>query len=116
MKFRKLPVSVLIVACVFVLVGAIGFVYHLPDLRTHASEAVWIEATELLAFVAGMFILWGHNWARWLAVAWMAFHVVISFPVFREFLVHLLFLVVIAWILFRPGVGGYFAAASRRDS
>ena len=109
MKFRKLPVSILIVACLYVLVGVVGFVFHLSDLKTHLNEAVWIELTELLAFVAGMFILWGHNWARWLAVAWMAFHVVISFPVLSQFAVHLLFLAVIAWILFRPGMGRYFA-------
>jgi len=104
---------ILIIAALFILVGVIGFIAHLPDLRTHLNEAVWMEVTELLAFVIGMSILWGHNWARWLAVAWMAFHVIISYPVSSEFAIHLLFLAIIAWVLFRPSAGRYFALGSR---
>jgi len=70
-------------------------------------EDVWIEATELLAFVAGVFMLRGHNWARWLALAWIAFHVEISFPVVRQIAIHSLILAVIAWLLFRSRARHY---------
>jgi hypothetical protein len=54
----------------------------------------------------------GQNWARWLAVAWMAFHVILSaFHAVRELAIHSLFLAVIAWILFRPEGARYFRGA-----
>ena len=57
-------------------------------------------------------MLRGQNWARWLAVAWMAFHVAISvFHPLRELAIHVVFLVLIAWILFRPGATRYFRKA-----
>ena len=37
-----------------------------------------MELTELLAMVSGAFMLRGHNWARWLALAWIIFHVILS--------------------------------------
>jgi len=55
-------------------------------------------------------MLQGHNWARWLALAWMAFHVAIRFPVLRQIGIHSLFLAVIAWLLFQPEAGQYFAS------
>ena len=44
--------------------------------------------TELVGLLAGIFMLRGHNWARWLAVAWMAFHVAISFPEISKLAIH----------------------------
>jgi hypothetical protein len=50
----------------------------------------------------------GRNWARWLALVWMAFHVAISFPVLRQVVIHSILLALIAWILFRPDARRYF--------
>lgn len=108
MNSNKRPISVLLVACAYLAVGSIGFVAHFPKLSALHSDDVWIELTELLAIVAGVFLLCGHNWTRWLALAWMAFHVVISFPAPVPIAVHSLFFVVIAWALFRPAAGRYF--------
>jgi hypothetical protein len=110
MNLGKRPVSVLILSCLYIAVGTIGFAYHFPGPTAFHYEDVWIELTELLAFVAGVFMLQGHNWARWLALAWMAFHVAISFPVLRQIGIHSLFLAVIAWLLFQPKAGQYFAS------
>jgi hypothetical protein len=75
-------------------------------------DAVWIELTELVGILCGAFMLRGHNWARWLALAWIAFHVVLSaFHAIPELLVHGLFCAVIAWILFRPEASRYFRGA-----
>ena len=105
---NKRPISVVIVACLYIAVGALGFAFHFRESLAHPHEGVWIELTELLALLCGIFLLRGHNWARWLAVAWMAFHVVLSVSHLREFAIHCVLLAVIAWLLFRAEAGRYF--------
>jgi hypothetical protein len=73
-----------------------------PELIAFKDYAVWIELTELLAILAGAFMLLDYNWARWLALAWMAFHVAISFPVLHQMAVHSIIFAMIAWLLLRP--------------
>lgn len=114
MNLGQRPLSILVVSCLYIAVGTIGFAYHFPRSLRFGYGDVWIEATEFLALVAGVLMLRGHNWARWLAIAWMAFHVAISFPVVRQVAVHSLFLVVIAWLLFQPCAGRYFANKSKQ--
>ena len=105
----KRPVSVTILACVYLAVGAIGFAAHFRELVTWQQDAVWVELTELAAILCGALLLRGQNWARWLTLAWIAFHVVLSmFHPLRELAIHGLFFAVIAWILFRSESGRYF--------
>jgi hypothetical protein len=54
-----------------------------------------------------------HNWARWLALAWIAVHVAISIPVVRQIAIHSLFLAVIVWFLFLARAGQYFASKGK---
>lgn len=108
---KKRPISVTIIAALYLLVGTAGFVGHLiPILKSRAlhSDDAMVEITELTAIVCGLFLLRGHNWARWLAVAWMAFHVALSYGSLQKIVVHSLFLVVIAYFLFRPDARTYF--------
>ena len=109
MNSTQRPISVLVIAGLYIVVGAIGFVAHLHDLRH--PDGISIEVTELVGLLAGIFMLLGHNWARWLAVAWMAFHVAISFPEISKLAVHSLFLAAIAWLLFRPDARAWFRRA-----
>ena len=112
MNTPRRPVSVTILACVYLVVGAVGFAYHFRELMSLQQDSVWAELTELLAIVSGAFMLRGHDWARWLALAWIVFHVVLSaFHSSREFAIHGLFCAVIAWILFRPQATRYFRSA-----
>jgi hypothetical protein len=112
MNANKRPISVTILACVYLAVGAIGFAYHFRELLSLQQDIVWAEFTELLAIISGVFMLRGHNWARWLALAWIVFHVVLSaFHSSREFAIHGLFCAVIAWILFRAQAARYFRSA-----
>jgi hypothetical protein len=91
------------------LVGAVGFAFHFHELLAAQRNAVLVEITELLAMISGAFLLRRQNWARWLALAWIAFHVVLSaFHPVRELVAHFLFFVVIAWVLFRPVAARYF--------
>jgi hypothetical protein len=98
---------VAIIASLLVVVGAVGFVAHARD----GGKDLWsILATELVALIAGVFLLRGANWARWLAMVWMAFHVAISFRAPRQLIVHGAFLVVFAVCLFYPGANAYFTS------
>ena len=109
----KRPVSILVLACLYIAVGAIGFVFHFRELLERHSDAVSIELTELLALVAGIFLLRRQNWARWLALAWIVFHVGLSMMhPDRSLVVHCALCAVIAWILFRPPAGQWFRKAS----
>jgi hypothetical protein len=115
MKGEKIPVSVIAIACLYLAVGAIGFVFHFKEFRS--QDGVWIELTEFLAVVCGIFMLRGENWARWLAIAWMSFHVALSaFGALRDLIVHGLFLAAIAWLLFRPEAARHFRGARRNAS
>jgi hypothetical protein len=107
---KKIPFSVAGVACLYLVVGISGFVFHFRDLR--APDGLSIELTELVAIVCGVFLLRAQNWARWLAVAWIAFHVVISMGVMRELVVHALICAAIVWLLFRADATQYFRATT----
>lgn len=106
------PLSVTILACVYIGVGTIGFVYHFSEFlarKTFHYDILLIEAVEIIAIVGGAFMLRGQNWARWVALGWIAFHVIVSaFHPVREFAIHLLFCAAIAWLLFRPNAARYF--------
>ena len=115
MNGNKRPLSVTILAAVYIAVGIIGFGYHFAEFRARDAfqyDAVLVELTEFLAIVCGAFMLRGSNWARWAALAWMAFHVMLSaFHAWFELAVHGFFLAVIAWVLFRPDAVRYFRGA-----
>jgi hypothetical protein len=66
---NKRPLSVIIIACVYIATGVIGVVYHLTEFKTQHPfqyDVVLIELVSLAAIIAGVFMLRGHNWARWL--------------------------------------------------
>jgi hypothetical protein len=106
------PLSVTVLAWLFIAMGGIGFVLHFPGLRAgeiFRYDGLWIELVQLSAIVAGIWMLRARNWARWLALAWMALHVALSvFHPWSQLAIHTLFLGVIAYILFRPAAARYF--------
>ena len=103
---KRIPVPVILIACLYFAVGIGGFVAHFSD--RGAPDWIWVEVTEFLAIVCGVFLLRAHNWARWLAGAWMAFHVVLSFGELPQLAIHSLFLVLIVWCLFRADSSRFF--------
>ena len=115
MNSVRRPIGVLVVSVLYVAVGATAFVVNFPKLMALQPDSIWIELTELLAVIAGVFLFRGQNWARWLAVAWMAFHVAISFPAVRLVAVHSILFALIAWVLFRADSRRFFSAANRND-
>ena len=78
---NKRPLSVTIISVVYILTGVISSAFHLTEFKPQHSfpyDIVLVELVGLIAVVSGVFMLRGRNWARWLAIAWMAFHVVLS--------------------------------------
>lgn len=106
---------VTIIGWIFILAGTVGFVYHLNELNTRdlfANDAVWLEFVRLLAIVGGILTLYGRNLGRWLLIAWMAYHVVLSyFHPLSELLVHVIVLVAVAYGLFRRKSDTFFSRA-----
>jgi hypothetical protein len=117
MRIRRPPLSVLVIALLYLAVGIAGFMYRFRTLLAWQQGSVWAESTELLAVIIGIFLLRGRNWARWLAVAWMAFHVVLSaFHSYAQASVHLAFLALIVWALFEREAGRYFRKAEKSQA
>ena len=109
---NKRPLTVTIIGLLLAVVGLAGFAFHLYEIKPqHALEGgnIWIFVVEVVAIVAGVFVLRGNNWARWLAVGWIAFHVAFSFlNSLRQVAVHSLILLLFACLLFRPEANAYF--------
>jgi len=110
MSNRKCPIEVLAVAWLYILVGTLGLVRHFPRALVFHWDDIWILLTELLAVIAGVFMLRGNNWARWLAIAWILFHVAISWPVVRQLVVHSVITILIVALLFRRDARQYFTS------
>ncbi len=115
---KKRPLSVAVIGCLYVAAGAIGLAYHLSGLnsqRPFQYDILWVSLVRLIAIVCGVYILLGRNWARWLALAWIAYHVILSgFHTWFEFAVHSLLCAVFAFFLFRPRAAGYFRVQTER--
>ncbi len=112
---RTRPVAVTIIGVLFVVAGAVGLIYHFSEFQAHpphAYELVWIPLVRAIAIVCGVYILRGHNWARWLALGWMGYHVVLSaFHAALQVAIHAVFLAALAYFLFRPRATRYFRGA-----
>ncbi len=55
------------------------------------------------------------NWARWLALAWIAYHVILSaFHTLSQLAIHCLLCAILANFLFRPTATRYFRGARGR--
>lgn len=103
------PLSVTLIACLYILTGAIGGARHILEQGTFQYDIVWIELVSVIAIVCGVYMLRSHNWARWLALAWIAFHVVLSaFHSMSQLAIHSLLCAVFAYFLFRPTATRYF--------
>jgi hypothetical protein len=116
---KKCPLPVLLISILYLATGAIGLVSHLTQFKPQPSfdsSIVWISLVSLVAIVSGAFILRAANWARWLAMAWIVFHVVLSaFHSRSELFVHSFLCVAIACLLFNPRANLYFRAPAAQS-
>ena len=113
---RRRPLSITIIGWLFVGAGTIGLAYHATEFKTQRPveyDLIWVCIVRLLAILSGVFLLRGSNWARWLLLVWLAYHVILSaFHSLFELAMHGLLLGVIAYFLFRPQASAYFRGAS----
>jgi hypothetical protein len=112
MSETKRPLTVTGIALLYIAVGTVGFVYHLQEILKNGGfdrYNIWIEVSEVTAIVAGVFMLRRQNWARWLAIAWMAFHVGVGvLHGMRGFATHVVLFILIAWGLLREDAKTWF--------
>jgi len=112
---KKRPLSVTIIGWLFIVAGAIGFVYHASELSSRhpfSFYLVWVCLLRLIAILVGVFLLRGSNMARWLLVMWIGYHVVLSaFQSLSGVVIHGLLLLVIAYFLFRRRVSPFFTTS-----
>lgn len=108
---NKRPLPITIISWLFIAVGLIALTYH----STHPSEDhfIWILFVRFLALLCGVCMLLRQNWARWLAAAWLAYHVYLSVHhAISELIIHALLFAVIVFFLFRSSSNAYFRAAN----
>ena len=110
MKNRPLPV--LIVAILFLIAGLVGFSYHITDFFEPGEKlyvTLAVELLRILAFVCGILLLRANNTGRWLSIAWILLHVLISaFNSTSEMIAHIVLLIFVSILLFLPVSSSYF--------
>jgi hypothetical protein len=115
MKAR--PLSVTIIAWLFMIFGSIALLSGLlPFAGANLTQLIaefkmhWmVHLSRVAQVMSGLFMLRGHNWARWLLVAWVAFHIVVgALHGWIQLLIHVVIFSVILFFLFRPRADEYF--------
>jgi len=116
------PISITVVAWIFIVVGVAGIAADLWPLLTPDSAAQLAKlradgivdismawGTRALAIVGGVNTLRGRNWARWLLAAWMVFHVFIGLlHSVGEAAAHGVIFAPLAYLLFRRSAAAFF--------
>lgn len=102
------PFQVTVLGWLFIVVGIVSTADHLWK----GTLDRWTIPTVLVgvvAVVAGVFLLRGARWARWLLLAWLAFHVAVSaFESLSVALPHAALLLVVGYVLLGPPTSKYF--------
>ena len=106
-----MPIAItLLISCLFIGAGAMGIIYHASELKDVAlPEVSGVLFVRMLAIAGGTFTLRGANWAPWLLLAWIIYHVTLSFfHSNAELIMHFILSVVVAIALFYPKANAYF--------
>ena len=105
---RKRPFEVTFSGWLFVGVGIFATVFQL----SHGTLDRWmivIVLEEFVAIVAGVFLLRGARWARWLALAWIAGHAIaFVFISVSSALPHVALFLVFGYVLLGPPTSQYY--------
>ena len=108
------PFAITVLGWLYIAIGVVGLVHHgSVAIRSFHQEDIWILFTQVVAVVAGIFILRGTNWARWVAVLWIAAHVGLAWlngP--GQALFHAIIFVGITVLLFRADARAFFRPPS----
>jgi hypothetical protein len=106
------PIPVVIVAVLFIIAGCAGLIYHANEYFGQPGfkpEIILAIVIRVLAIVCGWLLIKRVDWARWLALAWLVYHVILSlFHSSAETITHLLFLIGVTILLFLPTSTRFF--------
>jgi hypothetical protein len=115
----KRPLSITVIGWIFIAFGGIALLTSLiPLADSSAVQRIapfefWLTPViQLLALISGVFMLYGFNWARWLLVVWVGYHIILSAlhsPL--ELLVHTLLFAIVLYFAFRSQASAYFRGA-----
>lgn len=109
---RKRPVVVLVIGVLFIAIGLFDIWLGVSPLTSNpahlASDDLLVASVGMIALVGGIYLLKGHNWARWLLAAWMALHVALSITQPYALLGHLVIFGLVLAGLFHPAASTYF--------
>ena len=107
----KRPWEVTFLGLLFIVAGMVGLFYHVRQEKLSWSLAL-ILLLRAAAVAGGIFLLLGQNWARWLTVLWLAFHVVVSaMHSMEQMAAHGVLLAVVAYFLFTDRAAAFFRRA-----
>lgn len=113
---RPLPVT--IICFIYIIAGAAGIIYHAHELSSifKQSDVVWIFLVRILAIVGGIYAWRGANWARWILVAWIGYHVYISIGhEIDQFIMHAVIFTITVAALFNRASNRFFARQTKPD-
>ena len=114
---HRRPRSITVISWIFIVFGSISFLVSLiPYVDAFATsrlaylKAHWmVHVARMAALVSGVFMLYGFNWARWLLVVWIVFHLILSaLHSALELLMHSVIFAVVLYFIFRPQASAYF--------
>ena len=111
---RKPIPSLIVVAAIFLGLGVLDVLRGLAPLfqsSSHprlAGDDMQVLAIGVAALIGGVYVLRGHNWARWLLAAWMAMHVAISVGQPKALIAHVVIFGCITFLLFRSRATDFF--------
>ena len=109
---KKCPIFVAIIGVVFIAVGLLDIWLGATPLTSKsahlAADDLEVLAIGIIAVLGGIYVLKGHNWARWLLAAWMALHVALSVRQPYMLLGHVVIFGLVLAGLFHPAATGYF--------
>lgn len=113
---KKPPVSVIVVGVAFIACGLLDIWLGVAPVMSKsaylAGDDLTVLSLGIIALLGSIYMLKGHNWARWLLAAWMAFHVALSIRQPYALLGHAVIFALILAGLFNPAASAYFP---RRD-
>ena len=107
----KRPFAVTFLGFLFIVVGLANSIFYLSK-GPLDRWTLPVSLIGVIAIVGGIFLLKGRNWARWLLLAWLAFHVVVSaLNSLSGSVAHLVLLAAISYFLLTPPDSRYFSSA-----
>jgi len=110
----KRPFQVTMLGWLFIAVGILSTIYHLlKGPLDRWTGPILLVGT--IAVVAGVFLLRGARWARWLVLAWLAFHVGVSaLNSLSDAVAHFVLLLVLGYFLLGPPTSEYFRSTQSK--